>query len=65
MVPEKSVALDVVAAKGEMEEIMGVSGQECCVFIALAVSHTCLIMFPFPLHPNCPSPGFGSTRVPH
>jgi hypothetical protein len=31
---------------------------------SLAASDTCLIIFPFPLHPTCPSPGFGSSRVP-
>ena len=52
MVPEKSVALDVVAAEEEIEEAVGVAGQECpMVFIALVAFHTCLMVFPFPLHP--------------
>ena len=52
VVPEKSVALDVVAAEEEIEEAVGVAGQECpMVFIALVAFHTCLMVFPFPLHP--------------
>jgi hypothetical protein len=43
---------------------VGVAGQECHVFIALSASHTCLIMFPFPMHPTYLSLGFDSTRVP-
>jgi hypothetical protein len=36
VVPEKSVALDVVSAEGDIEEAVGVTGQECpMVFIAL------------------------------
>jgi hypothetical protein len=48
----------------EEEEAMGMAVQERHVVISLAASHTCLIMFPFPLYPTCPSPGFGITRVP-
>jgi hypothetical protein len=51
VVPEKSVVLDVVAAEGEIEEAVGVDGQEYpMVFIALVAFHTCLMVFPFPLH---------------
>jgi hypothetical protein len=61
VVPEKSVAPNVVTAEGEMEEALGVASQEHPVFfLALAAFHTCLIMFYFPLHPTCLPPGFGS-----
>jgi hypothetical protein len=44
VVPEKSVALDVVAAEGEIEEAEGVAGQEHCRFPGC-------FSFPCPLHP--------------
>ena len=44
MVPEKSVALDVVAAEGEIEEAVGVAGQVCHGFPGC-------FSFPCPLYP--------------